>query len=283
MPTKLYTEVTLPSYDYQITTTARGLVVGSCFATAIGDRLTMGDLPVTVNAQGVLYNPLSIAQGVQMVRHGCSLTSDDLELRDGLWHSFSHHGSFSAPTPEEVISKTAFAPIEKFDYIILTLGSAFVYERSGQVVANCHKFPESHFTRRRVSVSEVTQALKVVRSCYPDSYILLTVSPIRHLRDGLSANSISKATLRVACEEFCATDLCSGYFPSYEIVMDELRDYRFYAADMLHPSPLAVDLVFEKFSSALLSADARSMVVDGERRARAAAHRPQPLRAVPSI
>lgn len=272
---KLATAVDVPSYDFTITPASRGLVVGSCFATALGERLIGGELTVELNPSGVAYNPLSIALSIENYRYGTRFQASDLVERDGLWHSFAHHGSFSDPDPDRVLGRiNRQAARGAVDYIILTLGTAYVYERGGAVVANCHKFPEREFTRRRITVAEAVAALARVRAAYPSAYILLTVSPIRHLRDGLSANSASKATLRLACEEFVAVDHFSGYFPSYEIMIDELRDYRFYAADMLHPTPLAVDLVFEKFASAMLSPQVQQMITDGARRAKAASHRP---------
>lgn len=272
---KLSTAVDVPSYDFTITPDARGLVVGSCFAASLGERLAGGGGQVEVNPSGVVYNPLSMALAAENYRYGTRFSASDLVERDGLWHSFSYHGSFSDPDPDRVLGRiNREAAVGVMDYIVLTLGTAYVYERGGEVVANCHKFPEREFTRRRITVTETVAALARVRAAYPSAYILLTVSPIRHLRDGLSANSASKATLRLACEEFVAVDHFSGYFPSYEIVIDELRDYRFYAADMTHPTPLAVDLVFEKFAAAMLSPQTQQMITDGARRAKAAAHRP---------
>lgn len=272
---KLATAVDVPSYDFTITPASRGLVVGSCFAASLGERLAGGGVQVEVNPSGVVYNPLSMALAVENYRYGTRFSASDLVERDGLWHSFAHHGSFSDPDPDRVLGRiNRQAAQGAVDYIVLTLGTAYVYERGGAVVANCHKFPDREFTRRRITVAESVEALGRIRAAYPSAYILLTVSPIRHLRDGLSANSASKATLRLACEEFIAADSFSGYFPSYEIVIDELRDYRFYAADMTHPTPLAVDLVFEKFAAAMLSPSVQQMIKEGARRAKAAAHRP---------
>ncbi|MEG2728123.1 MAG: GSCFA domain-containing protein [Mucinivorans sp.] len=271
---KLTTAVEIQPLDLSIQNHSQGLFIGSCFAQELGARLAMGEMPVEVNPQGVLYNPLSVARGVELFKNGANFTPNDLTQRDQLWHSWAHHSTFSAPTPQEALAKiNRPASPTKLDYIVITLGSAFVYFRGEQVVANCHKFPEAEFTRRKISVQETIDALKQVRTLYTDAYIVLTVSPIRHLRDGLMANSLSKATLRVACSEFCGSDPHSGYFPSYEIMMDELRDYRFYAPDMLHPSPLAVDIIFESFAQACISPQSRLLIKDGLSRSRAQGHR----------
>lgn len=271
---KLTTEVQIPAYSYQITPEARGLIIGSCFATNIGAKLLMSGLNVVENPQGILYNPLSIANGVEILKCGTQFDQSDLVYRDGLWHSFAHHGRFSDQDPGKVLEMINRSDESAFHYIILTLGTAWIYEREGGVVANCHKFPEREFQRRRISVEESLEALRRVRTSYPEAFILLTVSPIRHLRDGLSENSLSKATLRLSCEEFCARDNHAAYFPAYEIMMDELRDYRFYGPDMLHPTPLAVDIIFSRFADALLSSRAVDMIKMGEKRSRATAHRP---------
>lgn len=271
---KLTTEVQIPKYGYRITPDARGLVVGSCFARNIGAKLSDGGLNIIENPQGVLYNPLSIARGVEILKDGTKFHPADLVRGNGLWHSFSHHGRFSNQDPKQTLDMINQKAEKSFDYIMLTLGTAWIYERQGRVVANCHKFPEREFQRRRISVNESTEALRRVRTAYPEAFILLTVSPIRHQRDGLSENSLSKATLRMACDDFCAQDVNAAYFPAYEIMMDELRDYRFYGPDMLHPTPLAVEIIFSRFATALLDDQAIDMIKMGEQRSRAVAHRP---------
>ncbi|MEG2760562.1 MAG: GSCFA domain-containing protein [Mucinivorans sp.] len=271
---KLFTHVESAPLAYQITPDSRGLMIGSCLATELGERLLGGGANVVTNPQGVLYNPLSIARGVEIFKLGTQFTADDLVQRDGLWHSFAHHSSFSAPTKEEVLAKINGQPAAPLDYIIITLGSAFVYFHQGLVVANCHKFPEAEFVRRRISLAQTIDALNAVRKLYPEAYILLTVSPIRHLRDGLADNSASKATLRLACAEFCEQDPRSGYFPAYEIMMDELRDYRFYADDLLHPSPTAVDIIFERLAASFISPDTLLAINNGLRRKKREGHRP---------
>ena len=270
---KLTTPVELRPLDWQIAPAMRGAVVGSCFAAAVGERLVGAGCSAEVNPQGVLYNPLSVARGIEILRHGEQFTEEDLVFRDGLWHSWAHHSRFSAPTASEVLARINRPPVERLDYLILTLGTAWVYERSGAVVGNCHKFPEREFLRRRISVEEALEALRRVRACYPEAKIIVSVSPIRHLRDGLVENSVSKAVLRLAADEFCAADGAAFYFPAYEVLTDELRDYRYYAEDMTHPSALAERLVFERFGAWALSDGVRRGVEEWEREVRRGAHR----------
>lgn len=271
---KFLTPVLLPHYPFQIEAKDKVLVMGSCFAQHIADRMAaLGS--VVDNPFGVVYNPLSIASCLQILHDGRQFTVSDLSFRDSLWHSFAHHGSFSAPTPEEVLARINRDAQREFDYIILTLGTAYVYQLDGVVVANCHKFPENEFSRRLASVDECYHSLERVAALYPKARIVLTVSPIRYLRDGLSQNSLSKATLRLAIDRLVtAMPERAFYFPSFEILVDELRDYRFTTDDMCHPTPQAVEYIWDRFSAAFLSADALARLSDALCAAKHLSHRP---------
>lgn len=271
---QLTTPVTIPKSDWQITPQMRGVVVGSCFATMVGNRLVGAGCAVTVNPQGVLYNPLSVARGIEILRHGEQFSASDLVFRDGLWHSWAHHSRFSAPTPQAVLTQINQPAVEHLDYLIITLGTAWVYERSGAVVGNCHKFPEAEFLRRRITLTEAVEALQRIRACYPTAKIIVSVSPIRHLRDGLVENSVSKSLLRLAADAFCGSEVGAIYFPAFELLVDELRDYRYYAQDMTHPSPLGEAVVFDRFAHSLLSEELRAGVKGWERACRQGVHRP---------
>ena len=162
----------------------------------------------------------------------------------------AHHGAFSRPTKEETeaavresVERTQQA-LADATVVIITFGTAWVYEMNGKVVGNCHKLPEKCFTRRRLTVDEIVEAWRPVLEQYKDKHWIFTVSPIRHIKDGLHENQLSKATLLMAVEQLANQ---SAYFPSYEIVLDELRDYRFYADDLVHPSALAVNYIWERF------------------------------------
>ena len=219
-------------------------------------------LQVTSNPFGTLYNPLSIAQAIN---YQLPITNDQLPLvfHDGLWHSMAHHGSFSRANKEEA-EQAVCASIENMQQalkeatvVIVTFGTAWVYELvesqkskdKSQVVANCHKLPAESFTRRRLSVEEIVDAWKPILEQYKDKHWLFTVSPIRHIKDGLHENQLSKATLLMAIEQLTANSQKpkADYFASYEIILDELRDYRFYADDLVHPSSMAINYVWERF------------------------------------
>ena len=242
-------------YDDQI------LLLGSCFADEIGDQMAQRYLQVTCNPFGTLYNPLSIAQALNLQS---SISNLQLINHDGLWHSMAHHGSFSRPTKEEAEQAvrasidTMQQALAEATVIIVTFGTAWVYEMSGAIIANCHKLPENRFTRRRLSVDEIVAAWRPILDRYPDKHWLFTVSPIRHIRDGLHENQLSKATLLQAIECLTAEAV---YFPSFEIMLDELRDYRFYADDLVHPSNLAVNYIWERFVDTFCTPSTRNELI----------------------
>ena len=241
---KLQTLVDIAPSPWKIGYDDRILLLGSCFADEIGDQMAQRYLQVTCNPFGTLYNPLSIARALNLQS---SISNLQLINHDGLWHSMAHHGSFSRPTKEEAEQAvrasidTMQQALAEATVIIVTFGTAWVYEMNGAIIANCHKLPENRFTRRRLSVDEIVAAWRPILDRYPDKHWLFTVSPIRHIRDGLHENQLSKATLLQAVEQL------GDYFPSYEIMLDELRDYRFYADDLVHPSSLAVNYIWERF------------------------------------
>ena len=232
-------------------------MLGSCFSDEIGEQMLQRYLHVTCNPFGTLYNPLSIAQALQMT------DMPSLIEHDGLWHSMAHHGAFSRASGEEAEQavrasiKTMQQSLDETTVVIVTFGTAWVYEMkdpawlsdsgASPVVGNCHKLPETCFTRRRLTVDEIVAAWQPILERYPDKHWLFTVSPIRHIKDGLHENEISKATLLLAVEAISHQLSAVSYFPSYEIVLDELRDYRFFADDLVHPSSMAVNYVWERF------------------------------------
>ena len=225
------------------------LMIGSCFADSIGEQMAQRNLRVTCNPFGTLYNPLSIAQALTMT------DMPELIEHDGLWHSMAHHGSFSRADrneAEQVIRasiETMQKALREATVVIVTFGTSWVYEWKGErVVGNCHKLPESNFTRRRLTAEEIVAAWKPLLERYGDKHWVFTVSPIRHIKDGLHENQLSKATLLQAVEKLTGEAcLTADYFASFEIMLDELRDYRFYADDLVHPSSLAVNYIWERF------------------------------------
>ena len=287
MAIKLQTPVERPVRCPCMNHSHRLMLLGSCFATHIGARLAEAGFRCDVNPYGVLYNPLSIDAALREMIAGKVYTLADLHLHQGLWHSPMHHGDFSSPSPEEALQRInarlrrAADELDGLDYLLLTWGTAWVYEdrRTGRVVGNCHKQPEKDFLRRRLSVDEIVLDVVSLLSGFLARNgrlkVVLTVSPIRHVRDGLHANQLSKATLLLAAEQVeAAFPDRVFYFPAYELVLDELRDYRFYADDLVHPSELAVRYVWERFTQWCLAPEAVRLMADYEDIRKALAHRP---------
>ncbi|MCR4764901.1 MAG: GSCFA domain-containing protein [Bacteroidaceae bacterium] len=265
----LFTSVNISKISPQLGYADALLMMGSCFVTEMGKRLQGVKLRCKVNPFGVLYNPLSIASSLGMLLKHQFPTNDDFVYHEGCWHSLSFHGDFSAPTQQELMANIHQSLddcqeiLQQISCLLITFGSAYVYERklTGKVVANCHKLPEKLFSRRRLSVDEIVRTYRSVLSAIwevnPSCRILFTVSPIRHVRDGLHENQLSKATLLLAIDElkqlFPSQVL---YFPAYELLMDELRDYRFYADDLVHPSEMAVEYIWQRFTTAYFTQEA---------------------------
>ena len=207
----------------------------------------------TVNPFGTLYNPASIAAAITNVGNS------QLVEHNGLWHSMMHHGAFSDKDKEEVLTRCEQSrallqrALMEASTVVVTFGTAWVYEMEGQVVANCHKLPANRFTRRCLTVNEIVEMWQPIVASMPDKHWIFTVSPIRHVKDGLHANQISKAILLQAVDQ-----LGQSYFPSYEIMMDELRDYRFYAEDMVHPSAVAVEYIWQRFVDTYMNKDTQT-------------------------
>lgn len=251
------TKVELPAKGPKIQHTDRLMIWGSCFSEHIGNLLAEHKFSCDVNPFGVLYNPMSIATSIQCLLKKALYREKDLREEQGIWYSLMHHSTFSSHKEEDCLQKInqriaqGHEHLNQADWIIFTWGSSFVYtwKENGEIVGNCHKLPSRLFERKMVSADEITaiylpllQELKAVR---PNLQCLFTVSPIRHLKDGLHGNQLSKANLLIAIDQICRQmDFCH-YFPSYEIMIDELRDYRFYADDMMHPSPLATQYIWE--------------------------------------
>ncbi len=280
------------------------MMLGSCFSDSIGRQLADYGFDVCVNPFGTLYNPVSILRSVERLAGDGKFTTEDciqIGAGDERWCSFSHHTSFARETAEEFLHhandalETARERFRQCNKIIITLGTSWCFRNttSGEIVSNCLKRPAAEFVRERLSVAEVADALGKIASickgisqesatdCIPKQFIF-TVSPIRHFKDGAHGNQISKAALLLGIEDFlagCPVDLSmspyhlADYFPSYEIVMDELRDYRFYAEDMCHPSSQAVGYIRDRFLEWALPASERPVLEENIRKFKRNSHR----------
>ncbi|MFR9524405.1 MAG: GSCFA domain-containing protein [Rikenellaceae bacterium] len=279
---KFRTEIEIPKSSAKIGYSTKLLSLGSCFAQLIGTKLDEVKFCVRVNPVGVLFNPCSIASAMCRFEQCKLVDKSELQYGNGRWFHFDFHGSLSDVDPLVALAKMnkaveeGHAALKQADTIIITLGTAWVYELvdDGHVVANCHKESAQRFVRRALDVHQVVAQLSPIVERYRDKQFIFSLSPIRHLKDGLAENSLSKATLRVAISQIVARYTNAHYFPSYEILIDDLRDYRFYADDMLHPSAKAVDYVWSKFCEAHISQEAASIMERVAAIVRAASHSP---------
>jgi len=247
------------------------LLVGSCFTEQIGTKLSNHKFTVLDNPHGILFNPVSITRSVSSYIHNRQYTAGDLFYQNESWNSWEHHSRFSHPdaaTCLQVINESqnrAHTFLQKADWLLLTLGSAFVYELENKaVVANCHKVPTDKFHKRLLSAAEIVEGMQQlitdVQAFNPDINIIFTISPVRHLRDGFVENNRSKATLIQAVHALVDRNACCFYFPAYELIIDDLRDYRFFAEDMVHPNYAATSYVWEKFIVACIDEPSQQLM-----------------------
>lgn len=282
------TPVEIPPVAFRMKPTDNVWFVGSCFAQNVGGRLARDKFPCRVNPFGVLYNPLSVAQLFHLVASEGEFPSDDCYFESGgLWHSWLNDSSFSAPTlsmcrtrVENRIQELRDA-LPSLQFLFITLGTPCYYQlkTKGMVVGNCHKQPQARFLERLLTVEETMEALGTsladLWKVAPRLQVVFTVSPYRYAKYGFHNSRLGKAVLLLAVDGLCRRyEQRCAYFPAYEIVLDELRDYRFYADDMLHPSSLAADYIYERFAEAYFDDEALTFCERWRRIAKAMEHRP---------
>ena len=247
------------------------LLIGSCFTEHIGNNLANCGFNVMINPFGILYNPFSIADCLDRCIHNQYITANDLILHNEIWHSWYHHSCFSNSDQEQCLLQCnqsitdTHSFLQQNPIIILTLGTAWVYRYHEKIVANCHKIPNTLFTKELTSINNIVDRFQSLSL----NDVILTISPIRHWADTPHGNQLSKSTLMLASNQ-----LPYSYFPAYEIMMDELRDYRFYDQDMLHPSPLAINIIWERFSNAYFNKDTQIIAEKFSQLHKMKAHRP---------
>lgn len=261
------------------------MLLGSCFSDNIGNRLQNALFDVEINPFGTLYNPASIASALRDLINCREFGMDDIFEYQGRYHSFSHHSSFSGVNADDVISRIndkiigASEQLKRSQVLIVTFGTAYVYEsiETQTIVSNCHKLPATDFNRRIMDIDEIVGLWKILiselQTFNPELKIVFTVSPIRHLADGVHENQVSKSILLLAVDCLCNNMMNLKYFPAYEIMMDDLRDYRFYASDMIHPSDVAVDYIYDIFSKSFFNDDTISIACECEKITRRMKHR----------
>ncbi len=288
---KLQTQVPLVKAKYQINYGSQLVLLGSCFAENIGDKLSYFKFQSLQNPFGILFHPLAIENLVSRSLQEKPYQEEEIFYWNERWQCFDAHSDLSSIVPEELLvrlnkgSVATKKQLEKASHILITLGTAWVYEavKKGKVVANCHKVPQKEFVKKLLPVATIIKSLesivKQVRAINKDVQFIFTVSPVRHLKDGYIQNQQSKAHLLTAIHQVIdsptfGASLEEGYFPSYEIMMDELRDYRFYADDLVHPNSLAINYIWEKFSEVWISEEVRNVMKEVATIQKGMAHRP---------
>lgn len=262
------------------------LLCGSCFVENIGEKLEYRCFNALINPFGILFNPVSLAKSLDMIMERSAFEAADTIFHNGLYHSFFHHSRFSLPNQEEHLralndaSEKARDFLKKSNKLIITLGTAWIYRHKERnlVVSSCHKIPQTDFEKSLLSVDEITavlsQTFERLLAFNPKIEIILTISPVRHIKDGFVENQQSKSALILAVKALREKFEEIAYFPAYELLMDDLRDYRFYADDLLHPSAAAVSYIWERFCDVYFDDKTLKITEDIDKIRAAAAHRP---------
>jgi hypothetical protein len=275
------TKIDIPQNPNPIDYNSKIVSLGSCFAENIGDKFQYFKFRSTVNPFGIIFNPVSIENIIDRVVKDVLFTEEDIFFHNERWHCFEVHSDLSHTNARELLENLNQIVVEtkkelqKATHVIITYGTSWVYRNveKDEVVANCHKVPQKQFTKELLTVATIQKSIentkRLIKTINPNCNFIFTVSPVRHLKDGFIENQWSKANLITAIHS-----LQSEYFPSYEIMMDELRDYRFYAEDMLHPSQVAIDYIWERFKESTISETAYSTMDVVENIQKGLQHRP---------
>ena len=280
--TKIPIKEAEPKIDYE----SEIFLIGSCFVENIGKKLDFYKLQNLQNPFGILFHPLAIAKFFRKLKEDAMYTEKDIFQHQERWHCFDAHSSLSNPAAEVLLKdlnstlKNAREFLQLSSHVVITLGTAWSYFHleSEQSVANCHKVPQKSFRKELQSIEEIERALNEiledVHQINSDAEVIFTVSPVRHIKDGFVENQRSKAHLITAVHKVCEESKKTHYFPSYELMMDELRDYRFYTEDMLHPSQTAIYYIWKRFTETWFSEDSLSILNEVENIQKGLAHRP---------
>jgi len=274
---KFRTEIEIEKSSNPIEHDNRLITIGSCFAENIAEYFRKYRFNILANPFGVLYNPISIYNSLKLASEKKEFKQSDLIFDQSEWHSFYHHSDFSHHDVNVCLDKinsgikNTNSFLQQSDVIIITYGTAFVYRHKTKeiIVSNCHKIPSNEFDRFRLTLDQTKEAIKntiaLLKTINNDVTIIFTVSPVRHWKDGAAENQISKSILLLAVNDAVSRENKCEYFPSYEIVMDDLRDYRFYEADLFHPNKLATDYIWDKFSDSILSENCKTIMNEVEK------------------
>lgn len=284
---KFRTEIPISKNNFPIDYNSKIMSLGSCFAENMADKLSFFKFENTCNPFGILFHPLAIEKLIDFAVAKKQFTDKNLFFHNERWHCFDAHSDLSTSNKEELIAnlntiiQATNQHLKEATHILITYGTSWVYRNleSNQIVANCHKVPQKEFQKEILSVETIEKSIQntigLIEKLNPNCKIIFTVSPVRHLKDGFVENQWSKAHLITAVQQTINNKpKTTNYFPSYEIMMDELRDYRFYAEDMLHPNPVAIDYIWERFSETTISQESLSVMDEVAIIQKGLAHRP---------
>lgn len=285
----LNTPIPFKKSDSLIDYDSKIISLGSCFAANMGDKFQYFKLQNVTNPFGIIFNPVSIEKIVNRVVNNTQFTAEDVFFHNEQWHCFEVHSEMSSSNKEELIQNlnqilhTTKKHLQEATHFIITYGTAWIYKNIERncIVANCHKVPQKQFAKELLSVetiqNSIQNTIELIQTVNPDINFIFTISPVRHIKDGFIENQVSKAHIITALYDTVNTENYkrnTEYFPSYEIMMDELRDYRFYADDMIHPSPIAIDYIWERLKKTIFSETIFSTMDTVENIQKSIQHRP---------
>jgi GSCFA family len=280
------TQIPVAPHSKRISYHSPVMFIGSCFSEYIGNKVAEAKFSLDNNPFGIVYNPMSVKLVLDRLMENKPYEGEELFNYEGIWSSFDHHSRFSdvdataclVKINDRVGNSSQF--LNKAGFLFITFGTSYVYMKKsdGKVVANCHKLPAAEFIRRRLTVEEIVAEYSILLEhlfkLNPQLNIVFTLSPVRHWKDGAHENQLSKATLLLAIDQIVKSFPQTTYFPSYEIVMDDLRDYRFYEEDMLHPNKVAINYIWSRFKEVFMDADTLSLMKEVEKVVLACSHKP---------
>jgi hypothetical protein len=264
------TKIPIEKYQNPITYESKIMALGSCFAENMSEKFEYFKFQNTVNPFGIIFNSVSIEKLVNRIVNKIEFTEKDIFFHNDLWHCYEVHSKLSNPNKEKFLKELNLLLFQSFNsliqtsHIIITYGTSWVYKNieSNEIVANCHKVPQKQFTKEILSIENIEKSIQntiaLIQKVNPNCNFIFTVSPVRHIKDGFVDNTLSKSNLISAIHN--SQFITHNYFPSYEIMMDELRDYRFYASDMLHPNQTAIDYIWERFSENYISDESQKVI-----------------------
>ena len=284
------TKIPILQSNFKIDYNAKIVSLGSCFAVNMAEKFDYVKFENTCNPFGILFHPLAIEKLIDFAVSRKQFTEKDVFFHNERWHCFDVHSDLSNSSKDELIANlnaivvSTKLQLQSASHIIITYGTSWVYRNleSNTIVANCHKVPQAAFSKEILSVETIEKSIQnsldLIQKINPKVNFIFTVSPVRHLKDGFVENQLSKAHLITAIHQILQSAICNLqsaiYFPSYEIMMDELRDYRFYAEDMIHPNQIAIDYIWQRFSETFISEESHSIMKEVETIQKGLAHRP---------